>query len=270
MNKEKTFMYGLILERLLEWKTRFDEYMQARRKYYRYLVTFSSKQEGSSGKGHTFVRSKMKCLNNKDLGVIIDICANDVREKLTYAKPSIVIENIVLLGHMTDREWNVTNKPKVKTMNAQQLLKLLIIERACALYSAFNADLITSNSEALKSCKTQIEAIAAINEHNIDGIFENVKEHDAIIDATNEVRDSSDALETHLTPQTSSREYDIDVMALKIEGKWVAFDYYYGGGKFGQPESAIDWMSTARIVQCDESVVQTVKRAFSENEVEQA
>lgn len=31
MNKEKTFMYELILERLLEWKTRFDEYMQARR-----------------------------------------------------------------------------------------------------------------------------------------------------------------------------------------------------------------------------------------------
>lgn len=64
-----------------------------------------------------------------------------------------------------------------------------------------------------------------------------------------------------LEPTTSSRHYEIEVRASKIDGVWVAWDFYYGGDKHGEPE-AFDWISNARIVDCEERVVTKTQYVF--------
>lgn len=66
-----------------------------------------------------------------------------------------------------------------------------------------------------------------------------------------------------LEPKTSSRHYEIEVRASKIDGVWVAWDFYYGGGKHSEPE-AFDWISNARIVDCEERVVTKTEYVFKE------
>lgn len=70
-------------------------------------------------------------------------------------------------------------------------------------------------------------------------------------------------IETDLHPKTSSRHYEIEVRAMEVDGVWVAWDFYYGGGKHGEPE-AFDWISNARIVECEEKVVTKVEYTFKE------
>ena len=72
-----------------------------------------------------------------------------------------------------------------------------------------------------------------------------------------------EGLETNLASKTSSRHYEIDVHAMQVDGIWVAWDYYYGGGKHGEPE-AFDWISNARIVECEEKIVTKVEYNFKE------
>ena len=72
-----------------------------------------------------------------------------------------------------------------------------------------------------------------------------------------------EGLEINLPSKTSSRHYEIDVHAMQVDGIWVAWDYYYGGGKHGEPE-AFDWISNARIVECEEKVVTKVEYNFKE------
>lgn len=66
-----------------------------------------------------------------------------------------------------------------------------------------------------------------------------------------------------LEPKTSSRHYEIEVRATEVDGIWVAWDFYYGGGKHGEPE-AFDWISNARIVDCEERVVTKAEYIFKE------
>lgn len=69
--------------------------------------------------------------------------------------------------------------------------------------------------------------------------------------------------EPNLEPKTYSRHYEVEVRAIKVEDVWVAWDFYYGGGKHGEPE-AFDWISNARIVECEEKVVTKVEYTFKE------
>lgn len=84
--------------------------------------------------------------------------------------------------------------------------------------------------------------------------------YDCCYDIEYEIREG---METNLHPKTSSRHYEIDVHAVQVDGVWVAWDYYYGGGKHGEPE-AFDWISNARIVECEEKVVTKIEYKFKE------
>lgn len=150
-------------------------------------------------------------------------------------------------------------------MNAQQLIKLAIIESAFALHSSFldeaTAALLITDIEQLTSAQTQAEFLGAITSDNIDEVYDALEDQDAMWDAKNEVRGHCDSVETSLPSVSSSRHYEIDVMAMKIQGQWVAWDYYYGGGKHGEPE-VFDWISSARLVNCNEEQVMVAKRTF--------
>lgn len=67
----------------------------------------------------------------------------------------------------------------------------------------------------------------------------------------------------NLEPKTYSRHYEVEVRAIQVEDVWVAWDFYYGGGKHGEPE-AFDWISKARIVECEEKIVTKVEYTFKE------
>ena len=74
-----------------------------------------------------------------------------------------------------------------------------------------------------------------------------------------------DGEEINLPATCTSRHYEVDTHVLNIDGKWIAFDYYYGGGKHSDPDS-IDWLDTCRFVCCEEKVVTQTIRTFKELE----
>lgn len=99
------------------------------------------------------------------------------------------------------------------------------------------------------------------DQESYESIWHDIKsEFDEAYELEYEMREG---VETNLHPKTSSRHYEIDVHAMKVDDIWVAWDFYYGGGKHGEPE-AFDWISNARIVECEEKVVTKVEYTFKE------
>ncbi len=99
------------------------------------------------------------------------------------------------------------------------------------------------------------------DQESYESIWYDIKsEFDEAYELEYEMREG---LEINLPSKTSSRHYEIDVHAMEVDDIWVAWDYYYGGGKHGEPE-AFDWISNARIVQCEEKIVTKVKYTFKE------
>lgn len=58
-----------------------------------------------------------------------------------------------------------------------------------------------------------------------------------------------------------TRHYEVDAVALCIFGTWVTWDYYYGGGKHGEPE-AVEWIDDAKFVRCKQEPVTVIKHTF--------
>lgn len=129
------------------------------------------------------------------------------------------------------------------TMNAQQLVHKAILEKA------------------IHFGHIEPQRLSLFTPDEIDELYEESLEDGLLQDATNEIRYGE--VDTNLSATTHSRHYEIDVKAMKIDGVWVAWDYYYGGGKHGEPE-AFDWISNARIVDCEEVEVKRTEYIFSE------
>lgn len=82
-------------------------------------------------------------------------------------------------------------------------------------------------------------------------------------DAKSEVREGE--LKTNL-PCDYSRHYESESVAAKApNGQWVGWTYWYGGGKYGEPE-AIDWMEHAYFLDCKEEQKVVTVRTFSKVE----
>ena len=79
-------------------------------------------------------------------------------------------------------------------------------------------------------------------------------------DAMNEVREGQ--FETELKCEWS-RNYESKAVAAKyLDGSYVGWTYWYGGGKHGEPE-AIDWVDDAYDLICAEEEKLVVVRTFS-------
>jgi hypothetical protein len=91
------------------------------------------------------------------------------------------------------------------------------------------------------------------HEHeNDDGYFQ---------DGRNEARNGIEAPEID-TP--SSNHYEVDAHVGKLpDGSYVGWWFYYGGGKHGQPEYAIDWVSDAFDVHHKAEEITTTKHTFT-------
>lgn len=97
---------------------------------------------------------------------------------------------------------------------------------------------------------------------NIDELFDEDDQmiQDEINDATETIREGEE--ETKI-PAPYSRHYESKSVASKMpDGNWVGFTYWFGGGKYGEPE-AIDWIEDAYNLDCIEEEKVMVVRTFS-------
>jgi len=94
----------------------------------------------------------------------------------------------------------------------------------------------------------------------IDAMEREVDDHccDLLQEAKSELRCGTH--ETGLRCETS-RHYESKTVAMQIDGQWVGWTYWYGGGKFGDPQ-AIDWIEDAVLLDAVEET--RVVLVFSE------
>lgn len=84
-----------------------------------------------------------------------------------------------------------------------------------------------------------------ITADNVDAEYRAAYDQEELYEAIQEVRGSGEP--TGLKCDWS-RHYESQAVAVEyIDGSWVGFTYWYGGGKHGEPES-IDWMDDAYAV----------------------
>ncbi len=83
---------------------------------------------------------------------------------------------------------------------------------------------------------------------DIENTIELLKNSDYWYDAKNEIRSA-----THETGLDLgySRHYESKGVAMQIDGKWIGWTYWYGGGKHGEP-SAIEWIDDAIFLDAKE------------------
>lgn len=109
------------------------------------------------------------------------------------------------------------------------------------------------------------ETLVKVDESNVDELYEGLIEDDEHYDAIDEIRCSG--IETGL-PCNESRQYESESVAAKmLDGTWVGWVYWYGGGKFGLPEN-IDWMSDAYELECTERQEVVIVQEFKVKESE--
>lgn len=95
----------------------------------------------------------------------------------------------------------------------------------------------------------------------IEAAYDLAVENDLHWDWRNEVRESG--IETNLPAYAfSSRDYEVEIHAQLIDNQWVAYPFYSGGGRHGQPE-AVEWMEDAFFVDCEEKQVTITQRTFT-------
>lgn len=93
---------------------------------------------------------------------------------------------------------------------------------------------------------------------SVDDIYEELDE-DSRSDAESEIREGD--VETDITP-LDSRHYESNSVAAKCpDGSWVGWTYWFGGGKWGEPES-MPWMKDAYELECEEREEVVIVREF--------
>lgn len=103
-----------------------------------------------------------------------------------------------------------------------------------------------------------------ITEENIDELYEASNDDYQLQDFEMEFREGE--VETDI-PAPGSRHYESKSVAAKMpDGSWIGWTYWYGGGKYGEPES-IDWMDEAYALTCVEEQKMLTVRTFSKSEV---
>lgn len=97
---------------------------------------------------------------------------------------------------------------------------------------------------------------STITEENLDDLYEELYADDIEF----EFREGE--VETNI-PCEYSRHYESKSVAAKmLDGSWIGWTYWYGGGKHGEPES-IDWMGGAYELDVAEEEKLVVVRTFT-------
>lgn len=124
--------------------------------------------------------------------------------------------------------------------------------------------ILLKDRELLASYGDEREPLPEITAANIDDIFEESEQEEPLYDGRSEVRSSYDC-ETDI-PCESSRHYESKSVATQyVDGSWVGWTYWYGGGKHGEPEE-VDWIEYAYDLNCTEEQKMVTVRTFEKAE----
>lgn len=99
-----------------------------------------------------------------------------------------------------------------------------------------------------------------IDADNLDKLWSDLEDSGDQYDAMGEVRGGD--VETGLKAPYSRHYESKSVAAQYIDGSWVGWTYWYGGGKHGEPD-AIDWIDDAYDLNCTEEEKVVTVRTFS-------
>jgi hypothetical protein len=105
-----------------------------------------------------------------------------------------------------------------------------------------------------------------LTDEDVDAAYEKIEEEDLQWDYESEFRGGD--VETDIDTEYS-RHYEAKSVAVEIDGEWIGWTYWYGGGKHGNPEE-IDWMEDAYLLNCQEEEKLVVIRTFTKIEEEDA
>jgi len=99
---------------------------------------------------------------------------------------------------------------------------------------------------------------------SIDEVYDSFRHDDCfsdmIYESIMEIRGGE--VETGL-PCDYSRHYESKAVAAKmLDGAWIGWTYWYGGGKHGEPD-AVEWMDYAYLLDCKEEEKLVVVKTFS-------
>ncbi|MGF6081969.1 hypothetical protein ACQE9W_28310, partial [Klebsiella pneumoniae] len=109
----------------------------------------------------------------------------------------------------------------------------------------------------LKLAEWDGRELSGVTVENIDRLYD---EDENKWDAINEIRGGD--VETGL-PTPYVRYFEVKAVAAKyIDGTWVGWNFYYGGGKHSNPE-AIDWIDEAYDVSVKEEERLVLVREFT-------
>ena len=103
----------------------------------------------------------------------------------------------------------------------------------------------------------------SISAENIDRVYDLLcdsdETSDQMQDARNDVRTIGEETDV---PVGYSRYFEADSVALKmLDGTWVGWTYYHGGGKHSYPDE-IDWIPDAYNLDVEEKEVTVTQRTF--------
>ena len=101
-----------------------------------------------------------------------------------------------------------------------------------------------------------------ITAENVDALYAANNDDYQLQDAASDFRCSG--VDTNL-PAPYSRHYESQSVAKLIDGSWIGWTYWFGGGKYGEPE-AVDWMNEAYELTCVEEEKLVTVRTFSKVE----
>lgn len=94
----------------------------------------------------------------------------------------------------------------------------------------------------------------------IEELYDSLCEKELNYDAEEELREG--LVETGIDCDYS-RHYESKSVAMQyIDGSWVGWTYWYGGGKHSEPEG-IDWIDKAYDIDCIEEEKLVIVRSFS-------
>jgi len=113
--------------------------------------------------------------------------------------------------------------------------------------------------------KDGVPEYPAITAENIEDIYYEIEEDhgDSLHEYKYELREGE--IETDI-PCDHSRHYESKSVAAQApDGTWVGWTYWYGGGKHGEPE-AIDWISKAYDLDCQEEERLVIVQTFTKVE----
>lgn len=103
-----------------------------------------------------------------------------------------------------------------------------------------------------------------VTEIDVDEIYEKCSGDNGLDDGClreteEEVR--SGEVETDINPEHSRHYESRSVASRMLDGTWVGWTYWYGGGKHGEPE-AVEWIDDAYDLDCVEQERLVVVRKF--------